>query len=254
MVIRLTELGVPLYDEESPAAQQAKQMGLQYKGFGRWANPQTGQITHKTDNQKLVQVDQPAEPSPRRRPRRPRRNKLHRPEVPQEQHKVPVENKPTKEDPSFEELKSSAQKHQYTVLSKSRIKNIRSTPSEEQKIEFKPKGFWFGIQDSWVDWIEGEAPHWKQDNLYSVEVDEDKCLVINTLEELVKFHNTYRTNTSYGEMINWSIVADQYSGVIIKEYFWEKRTDYMWYYTWDVASGCIWDNTAVKSVNQISIT
>lgn len=34
--------------EQSQAAQQADQMGLVNKGWGRWADPQTGVITHKT--------------------------------------------------------------------------------------------------------------------------------------------------------------------------------------------------------------
>ena len=48
-------------DEDSQASQQAKQMGLTYKGFGRWADPQTGKVTHKSDNGRLVAVDQQAQ-------------------------------------------------------------------------------------------------------------------------------------------------------------------------------------------------
>jgi hypothetical protein len=43
--------------EESQAAQQAKQMGLISKGWGRWADPRTGKVTHKTDGDRLVPVD-----------------------------------------------------------------------------------------------------------------------------------------------------------------------------------------------------
>lgn len=42
-------------EEESQAALQAKKMGLTSKGFGRWAD-KSGEITHKTDNGKLVPV------------------------------------------------------------------------------------------------------------------------------------------------------------------------------------------------------
>jgi hypothetical protein len=45
-----------ILDEESEAARQAKTMGLISKGFGRWAD-QSGTITHKTDNGKLVPVN-----------------------------------------------------------------------------------------------------------------------------------------------------------------------------------------------------
>jgi hypothetical protein len=45
-----------LGEEDSPATQQAKQMGLVYKQFGRWADPTTDKITHKSadDGAKLV--------------------------------------------------------------------------------------------------------------------------------------------------------------------------------------------------------
>lgn len=47
-----------LTDEESQAAQQAKKMGLVSKGFGNWADPNTGQTTHRTVDGKLVPVGQ----------------------------------------------------------------------------------------------------------------------------------------------------------------------------------------------------
>jgi len=50
----LTDL---IYNEGSDAADQAKQMGLVYKGFGRWADSRTDKVTHKTDGGKLTKVD-----------------------------------------------------------------------------------------------------------------------------------------------------------------------------------------------------
>lgn len=47
-----------LTDEESQAAQQAKKMGLVSKGFGNWADPNTGKTTHRTVDGKLVPVGQ----------------------------------------------------------------------------------------------------------------------------------------------------------------------------------------------------
>ena len=46
-----------IFKEDSPAADQAKQMGLVYKGFGRWADPRTDKVTHKTDGGRLTKVD-----------------------------------------------------------------------------------------------------------------------------------------------------------------------------------------------------
>ena len=46
-----------IFNEDSDAADQAKQMGLVYKGFGRWADVRTNKVTHKTDGGRLVKVD-----------------------------------------------------------------------------------------------------------------------------------------------------------------------------------------------------
>jgi len=54
-----------LLDEDGEAAQQAKQMGLISKGWGRWADPRTGKITHKTDGGRLVAVDPQQQAKPK---------------------------------------------------------------------------------------------------------------------------------------------------------------------------------------------
>jgi len=46
-----------IYNEGSDAADQAKQLGLLYKGFGRWADPRTDKVTHKTDGGRLTKID-----------------------------------------------------------------------------------------------------------------------------------------------------------------------------------------------------
>ena len=46
-----------IFKEDSPAADQAKQMGLVYKGFGRWADPRSNKVTHKTDGGRLTKID-----------------------------------------------------------------------------------------------------------------------------------------------------------------------------------------------------
>ena len=39
------------------AHRDAVAMGLKYKGFGYWVDPNTGKVTHKTENDTLVPVD-----------------------------------------------------------------------------------------------------------------------------------------------------------------------------------------------------
>ena len=253
-----------LLEDDSQAAQQAKRMGLVYKRFGRWADPRTDKVTHYTKDGMLRKVAGGELEAPamvqRRRPLRKRpsrgREPTKTPTPDKKQSVVPIEQKKTKEDPSFEELSKAAEEHPYTVISKDRIESIRSVPSSKQpESEWKPNGFWFGVRDSWIDWMEEEAPHLKGDNLYSLDIDESKCLVIETNEQFLEFSKKYRTKGNIGNVINWKEVAQDHSGIVIKKYFNEYRmdTDHAWYYTWDAASGCVWDNKAISSVEQVQI-
>ena len=49
-----------------------------------------------------------------------------------------------------------------------------------------------------------------------------------------------------GESIDWKKVASKYDGIEINPYQFEARYQYLWYYGWDVASGCIWNLKSVK--------
>lgn len=254
-----------LLEDDSPATQQAKQMGLVSKGWGRWADPRTGVITHKTVDGVLTKVD-PTE-QPKRRPKRKRRIPLEPQGTNKDRgllpspHKVPVEQAKTKKDPSFDELRESAEGVGYTVMSTEPLESIKSK-LQGARADFKPNGFWFGVDASWVDFVAYEMPDWKGDNLYSVGVDESKCLVLSSYKDLMNFTRKYAavqsdpwgTRSLESSMIDWGAVSKEYGGIIIKPYINEARMNLMWYYPWDVASGCIWDTSAIKSVKQISIT
>jgi len=164
---------------------------------------------------------------------------------------VEVAAKPTKKDPSFDELSAEARKHTYTVMTKTPLTAVRSTPQTgEAAYAGKPDGFWFSVGSEWIDWTESEMPQWKGDNLYSVEIDEKSCFVIETEFDLRDFSRTYGTRDG---MIDWAKVARDYKGIIIKEYIRSARHKFRWYASWDVASGCIWDASAIKQVEQQSI-
>lgn len=50
------------------------------------------------------------------------------------------------------------------------------------------------------------------------------------------------------EYIDWASVCRAYQGIVISPYFWSRRMGPMWYYSWDCASGVIWDADAIESV------
>lgn len=52
--------------------------------------------------------------------------------------------------------------------------------------------------------------------------------------------------------IKWSLLTKKYQGIIITPYIWEQRLGrHMWYYTWDCASGCIWNPRAIESITMV---
>jgi hypothetical protein len=52
------------------------------------------------------------------------------------------------------------------------------------------------------------------------------------------------------KMIDWPKVAEHYAGIEICPYLSNKRNDddFFWYYGWDVASGCIWDQKGIEEL------
>lgn len=60
--MKLKKLIEAVLDEvDSEAAAEAKQMGLVYKGYGRWADPKTNQVVAKTIQGKLVKIENGAD-------------------------------------------------------------------------------------------------------------------------------------------------------------------------------------------------
>ncbi len=53
--------------------------------------------------------------------------------------------------------------------------------------------------------------------------------------------------------VDWAKVAKLYDGIIIAPYISARRLAHSvnWYYTWDCASGCIWNPRAIKSIKLI---
>lgn len=121
---------------------------------------------------------------------------------------------------------------------------------KEQEYGFKPKGIWYGIGTSWIDWVRTEMPEWEDEHVFKLDVNESEMLMIHTLEDLYSFTNKYGGSDG---LINWNLVADEYGGIEISPYMWQARMDRRtwWYYPWDVASGCIWNKETITNIEKI---
>ena len=120
---------------------------------------------------------------------------------------------------------------------------------------FKPYGIWYGFADSWQKWCESEMPHWIYCHFYEIKPRGSNLLVLKTKLDMFRFNEEYGGKPILPGMkifkqIEWNKVAQSYDGIEIPVYFWEFRLhpDFMWYYGFDVASGCIWNLKRVRVV------
>ncbi len=125
----------------------------------------------------------------------------------------------------------------------------------------KPKGLWYAAGKEWIEWVEREMPHWMGDRFYKI-TPSSKVLKINTLAKFQAFVQAYgemkpsmfqgqEPQPQFDQYIDWRRVAKDYPGIEIAPYRQDCRLEYAWYYGWDVASGCIWDKSGIKSIERI---
>ncbi len=134
-------------------------------------------------------------------------------------------------------------------------------PTLRQQLGPKPKGLWWAVGDAWIDWCIGEG--FRVDSLrntFRLDVDDSKLLVIGRDMTLDKFDREFaaemdfekRAGTRLRYSIDWPKVAERWSGIEIPVYSWAHRHELMWYYGWDVASGCLWKQDALRGVKKIA--
>lgn len=125
----------------------------------------------------------------------------------------------------------------------------------------KPRGLWVSDEDAemgWREWCSSAMPGWLRENVYEIELERGaNVLVVDTLRALDCFHRKWHMTQDHRydqTVIQWPLLALHYDGIIITPYQWDRRLDGAvsdWYYSWDCASGCIWNPRAIAAVRQI---
>ena len=113
-----------------------------------------------------------------------------------------------------------------------------------QKNDLKPRGFWYSIDDEWKTWVQSEMPEWLGEHEYLVDIGDSNILFLDTPDKIINFHKEYRQPhdmVDWHGMVDWNRVSQTYNGIEINPYQWSLRLELLWYYGWDVASGCIWN-------------
>ena len=128
--------------------------------------------------------------------------------------------------------------------------------SDETETYGKPKGFWISVDgngDGWRDWCEGEEFRLKSlTHVHDITLaDNANILSLNGPYGIDNFTRQFGVSDPYGfKKIRWRDVAAQWQGIIIAPYVGSRRLcgGAYWYYSWDCASGCIWDADAIASI------
>ena len=126
-----------------------------------------------------------------------------------------------------------------------------------QRASYKPDGLWYECQDgSSIDWKEfcstgltdGDS---RYDSSYDVILNDYEILFITDTHDFKKFEKLYGIpNRDFPDeiRIDWPRVASHYDGIEICPYLYDMRMDSVWYYGWDVASGCVWNASGIKEL------
>tara|TARA_Y100001970_G_scaffold271481_1_gene366919 strand:- start:45399 stop:45902 length:504 start_codon:yes stop_codon:yes gene_type:complete len=130
----------------------------------------------------------------------------------------------------------------------------QSQPSASDQIgPKKPTGLWYDCGNVWQEFCNielGGYSHRGYDSVYEVFLNEEKILFITNDSEFDQFETEYGRKGKFELVIDWNLVSKKYAGIEICPYLPSKRQRHFWYYSWDVASGCIWHPDGIKNLKK----
>lgn len=125
----------------------------------------------------------------------------------------------------------------------------------DQIVDHKPVGLWYSIGPAWFDWCRAESfGSIERQRAYRLDIDTSDVLALTTDAAILDFARRFAADGPYrGVGIDWPAVAKQHKGIEIDPYSWALRFDdrVRWYCGWDVASGCLWDCSALRGAVEI---
>ena len=123
---------------------------------------------------------------------------------------------------------------------------------EFQDAWWKPKGLWITTpgEDDWPSYARKVFGRQRISHCSEIILASDHKVLFTDPWRLGGLYAMKSRITGSG-VINWPKVAEKYQGVVIAPYCWEARIELDWYYSWDVASGCIWDPVAIAEIRRV---
>lgn len=122
--------------------------------------------------------------------------------------------------------------------------------------ELKPSGLWYSLGDSWEQYLYSKQEE-PPEHIFKIELDYSEVLILSTIDEVKRFNKIFAKPLYEGsdlKLIPWELVKLNYKGIEIRNYKKLKNSSdilldlsFVWFSSWDVSSGCVWDLSAVKN-------
>ena len=141
--------------------------------------------------------------------------------------------------------------------------------SSFQREDSKPTGAWFSPVEhkvpAWRQWCEGErwspGAYTHKYRFSSIPYctlpqavmgkGQGKVLLIDSAESLWDLQWEFKGTKEY--QLRWDKLGQMVSGISIIPYQWKLRSTLSWYYSWDMASGCLWNHPEGMEITQMPL-
>lgn len=140
-------------------------------------------------------------------------------------------------------------------------KKISPHKKYDQRDSLKPNGLWYSFGCEWISWCLSEMKDWVGNYSHEVEVEYENIMVLENEHDVINFQKTYGeekkylgcSNSSFFQ-IDWKKLSGDCSGIEIRNYpdiypdlvRAENIQRTLWFSSWDVSSGCVWDLSKMK--------
>jgi hypothetical protein len=151
-----------------------------------------------------------------------------------------------KQDKKYRSIKTLVRSLPKSVKIHTSEKPIGPLVARNLKKGRKPSGLWYACGSQWLDWKHAEG-YEVEDFVYLVRINEERILRLDSEQKVLEFSAKF--SVEGGELVDWVAVAGAgWSGVEICPYQNSLRMspEVDWYYSWDVASGCVWNPSEIE--------
>ena len=121
----------------------------------------------------------------------------------------------------------------------------------------KPEGIWFGIGNSWIEWLEYNMPQWAHPSVMKLDINLSKIFHICKDKDLEVFNKKYAFKDPGTGMWmgDWKALAQDHDWRVHwkfpKNVSMLSDSPLSLWYGWDVRSGVVWNPASIKKMQII---